>query len=70
MRDANPTGPKALTTTAGDLVKAIDATLERCFANLDEAGEARRLGVPESAIRELRERLENLRALAARAAGS
>jgi hypothetical protein len=60
--------PKALTTTPADLVVAIDATLARCFGGLDEAEEARRLGVPEEVVRALRERLEELRAIAARAA--
>lgn len=73
MGESNPTNPAAPSTTAADLVTAIDATLLRCFGprpggGLDETAEARRLGLPDGAILALRERLEDLRRLAARAA--
>src|SRR5262245_25223098 len=67
--DMGDPSPKTLTTTAADLVAAIDATLTRCFGGLDEADEARRLGLPTAAVRALREKLEDLRKLAAKAAG-
>ena len=65
MTDSNP--KHGLSTTPADLCLGIDAVLERCFRGLDEGDEAQRLGVSEDVIRQLREGLQDLRDIAARA---
>jgi hypothetical protein len=64
---ANEGAKSTLTTTPADLVRGIDAAVDRCLRGLDEAEEARRLGVPETAIQDLRNGLLRLREVAARA---
>jgi len=61
-------GPKnTLTTNPADLVRGIDAAVDRCLRGLDEVEEARRLGISEQLIQDLRSGLLRLREVAARA---